>query len=132
MYILDTNIITAILKKNTKVSRHLLKALNANEQIILSPVAYYEVKRGLLWKDAPKQLKHLEDFASTSWWDDIQKSDWNMAATMWASERSQGRPKDDDADLLIAAEARRLEVVVVTDNEKDFAHLGVTIENWLK
>lgn len=128
---LDTNIVTGILKKDARVVSRLRQALTANAAITLSPVVFYEVKRGLLKKDARKQTGFFEQLAGTFHWDDLQRLDWDSAAKIWAEATHIGHSPSSDADLLIATHARRLNAVVVTDNERHFAPLGVQIENWL-
>ena len=130
-YVLDTNIVTGILKKNARVVGRLRQALAANSKITFSPVVFYEVKRGLLKKDARKQLGFFEKLVNTFQWDNLQHSDWDLAAQIWAATSRAGHSPSSDADLLIATHARRLNAVVVTDNERHFAPLGVQIENWL-
>ncbi len=130
-YVLDSNIVTGILKKDARVVSRLRQALAANDLIVLSPVVFYEVKRGLLKKDARKQMGFFETIANTFQWNDLQRPDWDMAAQIWATATRVGRSPSSDADLLIATHARRLNAVVVTDNERHFAQLGVQIENWL-
>ena len=130
VYLLDTNIITGVLKKDANIVRRLNEALKANALVVLSCVAFYEIKRGLLKKDVKKQLVFFEQLAQSLEWADLLRSDWDLAAQLWAVEANQGRPLQ-DTDLLMATQARRLKAVVVTNNEKHFANLGATIENWL-
>src|SRR5579871_4242091 len=47
--------------------------------------------------------------------------------------RKLGKPIHDEFDLLIGVTAIEHELILVTDNVKDFQHLkGVMIENWVK
>ncbi len=130
-YVLDTNIVTGILKKDARIVSRLRQALTANANIILSPVVFYEIKRGLLKKDARKQLGFFEQLATRFQWDDLRRLDWDMAADTWATATRAGHTPSSDADLLIATQARRFNAIVVTENERHFVHLGVQIENWL-
>ncbi|HEY4688808.1 MAG TPA: PIN domain-containing protein [Anaerolineae bacterium] len=129
-YLLDTHVITGILKRDAKVAGRLRRALDADARIVISPVVYYETRRGLLKRDAKKQLGFFEQLAETFHWDDLLRPDWETASEWWASETGQGRPPQ-DADLLIAVQARRLTAVLVTDNERHFDHFNLTTENWL-
>jgi tRNA(fMet)-specific endonuclease VapC len=96
---------------------------------MLSPVVYYEIQRGLLRRDARKQLRFFEQLVEALRWDDLQHADWRQAAQLWADEIASGRPPQ-DADILIAAQAHRLKAILVTANEDHFNHLGLRIENW--
>lgn len=128
-YLLDTNIISLLLRRHATVIQRTEAALVANATIILSPIVYYEVKRGLLKRDAKKQTDFFEQLMSKFAWQDFEPNDWEEAARLWASRMSKGAPIT-DADVLIAAQAKRLDAILVTDNTKDFADLGVKTENW--
>jgi len=130
-YLLDSNVVTQLLKRTPGVVERYRSALGRGESVYLSVVVYYEVKRGLLHADAPRQLRQLdEDFRSVLPWATVTDAMWDRAAQLWAACRRQGRPHDDDGDLLLAAQAQTLGAVVVTRNTRDFADLGVPVENW--
>ena len=50
------NIITAIMKNNEKVKRRAQEAILTGDDVFINGISYYEIKRGLLAKDARKQL----------------------------------------------------------------------------
>lgn len=78
---------------------------------------YYEVKRGLLHVGAVRQLRQLEeDFKNVLPWAPVTDAMWDRAAQLWAQCRRQGRPHDDDGDLLLAAQSQALGAVIVTRN----------------
>ena len=128
-YLLDTNILSAIIRREATAERRFRQAVDDDDVLLLSMVVFYEVKRGLLKRDAKKQMVTLENLTSQFAWCDAVLADWETAARMWAEREQRGRPIA-DADVLIAAQAHRLKAVLVTDNEKDFDGLGVVIENW--
>ena len=130
-YLLDTNVLTHLLKRSPAAVAHYREALRRGETIYLSAVVYYETERGLLHLGATSQLRQLdEDFKSVLRWATVSDAAWDEAAELWAECRRRGRPHDDDGDLLIAAQARALGAVVVTRNTKDFADLQVAAESW--
>ncbi len=130
-YLLDTNALTQLLKRTPQVVGRYRTALERGEPVYLSAVVYYEVKRGLLHVGATNQLRQLdENFKDVLPWVTVPDAAWDRAAHLWADCRRQGRPHDDDGDLLIAAQAIALGAVVVTRNTRDFADLHVTVENW--
>lgn len=130
-YVLDTNILTAILKKNPEVTGRVNSALQSNAEFVMCPVVFYEIYRGLLQKDAKKQLGFLLRYISTYTWDDLKRPDWEQAAQLWAELRRKGVTAS-DADLLIAAYALQRRAIVVTDNTDHFMPLGAPVENWLR
>jgi predicted nucleic acid-binding protein len=84
--------ITGILKKDARLVDRVTQALSADARLILSPIVYYEIKRGLLRRDAKKQLEFFEQWAETLRWDDLRREDWTLTARLWAVEIGQGRP----------------------------------------
>lgn len=130
-YLLDTNVMTQLLKRPPHVVNRYRIALANGEPVYLSAVVYYEVKRGLLYVGATSQLRQLdEDFKNVLPWAPVSDAVWDRASHLWADCRRRGRRHDDDGDLLIAAQATALGAVVVTRNTRDFVDLQVTVENW--
>ncbi len=130
-YLLDTNIIAGIFHKEASIESALHQAFDTESTLYLSAVVYYETKRGLLKRDARKQMEALERLVDQFKWVDFLKDDWEEAARLWAERNRKGMPIA-DADLLIAVQAKRLGTILVTDNEWDFTGLGLQIENWRK
>jgi predicted nucleic acid-binding protein len=85
----------------------------------------------LLAKNAQVQMQRFEALFELFVWQDYVAADWSLAATLWTQRCAQGKPIS-DADLLIGVFARNRSAILVTNNEKDFVGLGVTVENWLK
>jgi predicted nucleic acid-binding protein len=130
-YLLNTNVVTQLLKRTPRVVERYRHALERGEQVYLSAVVYYEVKRGLLHVGAAKQLRQLdEDFRNVLQWAPVSDETWDRAAYLWAECRRQGKPHDDDGDLLIATQAHLLGAVVVTRNTRDFIDSQISVENW--
>jgi predicted nucleic acid-binding protein len=131
-YVIDTNIVSAVVRRR---DRDLIARMNSivkpEDQILGCPVVWYEVRRGLLARDAKLQMRVFERLFARFTWQDYNLNDWTLATTLWAQRRAQGKPIS-DADLMIAVFALNRNAVLVTDNEKDFAGLGVTVENWMR
>jgi tRNA(fMet)-specific endonuclease VapC len=128
-YLLDTNVLSAIIRKETLAEKRFRQAVTDEDALLLSFVVFYEVKRGLLKRDAKKQMAVLDHLANQLAWCDVIQDDWEQAAQLWAAREKIGRPIE-DADVLIAAQAKRFGAILVTDNERDFDNLGVRVENW--
>ena len=128
-YLLDTNIVTAILRKDPHVTSRLRTELTANAHVLISAIVYYEIRRGLLKRDAMRQLAAFEEMVSKMRWLDAERSHWEAAAALWAECQKAGTPAN-DADLLLAIQARQAQAVLVTD-DNDFDRLGVSRENWI-
>ena len=129
-FVLDSNIISGVLRRNPVVIARVAEASRSNARVYLCPVVYYEVRRGLLERSASRQLQEFESLAASLLWADFGRAMCDDAAQTWAACRRRGRPHEDDADLLIAAYARQLAATLVTINTDDFADLGVPLANW--
>jgi tRNA(fMet)-specific endonuclease VapC len=81
-YVLDTNALSDILRKNEAVVTHLTDALQRNALFILCPVVFYEVYRGLLRKGAARQLAALRELTNHFQYDDLSRDDWEEAAEL--------------------------------------------------
>ncbi len=130
-YVLDTNIVTALLRHNPQVIQNISRAATRGADLFLCPVVFYELLRGLLHKDARKQLQYFLEIAAALTWNDFSHGDWQKAAELWADLRRQGCSIG-DADLLIGVYALQRQATIVTANEKHFEPLNVQFENWLK
>lgn len=129
VYVLDTSIISLILRRQPEVRSRFNRALTSENAFLGCPVVWYEVRRGLLSRDAKGQIRTFDRLFSTFVWQDYTQLDWNLATELWKQRRQQGLPIG-DADLLIGVFARNRNAQLVTDNEKDFVGLGLTVENW--
>ncbi len=130
-YVLDTNIVSLILRENPGVIQN-FEVRSPPDNIFLGcPIVYYEIRRGMLAKSARQQLGRFENLFALFKWQDYTREDWELAGVLWALRRSIGR-QISDADLLIGVFARNRQAILVTDNEKDFERLDVALENWKK
>lgn len=125
-YVLDTNVISDLTKNHPTVSKNV--SLHRGDTIYLCQPAEYEIRRGLIWKNAPRKLHLLEQLKQRWEWIETIDSDWQRAAQLWADSHKIGRQLD-DMDLLVAAIAIRLSAIVVT-NDNDFDVLPAQCENW--
>lgn len=128
-FVLDTNIISQILRRNAAALARLTETADNDDDLFMCPVVFYELWRGLNYRGADRPLEELNAFARALQWVDYDRGMWVEAAGLWAERRRQGRTHA-DADLLIAAFARRLRATLVTNNTTDFTDLDVPIVDW--
>jgi predicted nucleic acid-binding protein len=128
-YVLDTNAIAHILRNDVQVTNRFQQEYVPNNTFFGCPFVYYEVRRGLLARDAKLQMAAFETLFASFQWAEYTRIDWSLAASLWKTRKSMGRPIE-DADLMIAVFALNRNAVLVTDNIKDFDGLGVALENW--
>lgn len=130
-YLLDTNIVSYILKGNVALERKLQEATSVGEEIFISFITYYEIKRGLLAVNAVRQLGSFNIFFrkyEVLFLDNIDIIE--EACKIHADLKIKGRPIQ-DADVLIAATAIARGLVLVS-NDSDLLRVdGLSLENWL-
>lgn len=130
LYLLDTNIVSYLMEGNEKVAQNLIRCL-ANGNIIKIPdIVYYEVQRGLLYKNS-KRLQALFD-SVCNYYGVLHSSnnDLYIAAQQYSALKHSGSLIEDD-DILIGSLAIGNDAVLVTNNKKHFSRLqGIQIENW--
>jgi len=130
IFALDSNIISFYLKGNTAVAENIERTIGENHSIVITPIAYYEVKRGLLLINAAKQLKKLESLCGLFPVGEFGDYLLEDAIRIYVQERKAQR-NTEDADIFIAAFCLHNDYVLVTDNIKHFKGIaGLHLVNW--
>ncbi|NEU71198.1 type II toxin-antitoxin system VapC family toxin [Hassallia byssoidea VB512170] len=130
-FLLDTNIVTYILKRNVNTNNRLKEATRSGEEVFISCITYYEVKRGLISINAVRQLADFTQLCTdyeVLFLDDIKIIE--KACEIHADLKRKGTPIQ-DADVLIASTAIIRGLILVT-NDRDMLRVEkLTVENWL-
>jgi tRNA(fMet)-specific endonuclease VapC len=130
-YLLDTNIVTAHLRKNSLVRRRLRNAEIIGHPVMLNAISYYETRRGLLFAGAHEQLRAFEQLWQSLGIVMIDQVVLDKAAEVYAALRKAGQLIE-DADILIAAIAIVHDMTLVTNNTTHFIRLpDLHLEDWL-
>ncbi len=131
MYMLDTDICIYVLKKHSDKLRHKFKV---TKNICISSVTYGELCFGIengsnSMKEArQKELNLFTQRLFIEPWDENAAKHYGFIRALL---RKQGTPIGNN-DLLIAAHARSLDSVMVTNNIREFERVpNLTIENWM-
>ena len=130
-YLLDTNIISNIVKP--KPSELLMKwmAAQRDEDLFIASLTIAEIRRGILEKPRGKKRDALDAWFSGPegpqelFMDRILAFD-DKAALIWARLMADGTSTDrprSTLHVIIAAVAGANDCVVVTENEKDFSDI---------
>ena len=115
VYALDSNIVSFYLKGKATVIDNIEKAISEDYAIVIAPIAYYEVKRGLLLINATKQLKKLESLCDLFPVGELGGYLMEDAIRIYVQERKAQR-NTEDADIFIAAFCLHNDYILVTDN----------------
>ncbi|GGB29150.1 PIN domain-containing protein [Allosediminivita pacifica] len=134
-FLLDTNIISNIVKPEPSDSLLRWMAERNDKDLFIASLTLAEIRRGILDKPRGKKRDALEAWFTGAegpqvLFDGRVLPFDDKAALIWArlmaEGKSAGRPRS-ALDMIIAAVAGANECVVVTDNEKDFA--GIQLIN---
>lgn len=129
--LLDTDILSEVLRrKNANVVSHASEYLQEHGTFTFSSITWYEILRGLKYKDAKKQRKNFDVFYANSIVLPITNAILERASDLWVQGESEGHPHR-DADLIIGATAMENGLSLVTGNTVHFSWMpGLTVENW--
>jgi predicted nucleic acid-binding protein len=127
--LLDTNIITFVLRERDSVLRRFTEALASDVPFVSSDVVDYEIRRYLVLKGANRQLERYEALSRDWRVVSLTRHDWHAAAKLWAEIHRAGRSIE-DRDLLIAISALKEQATVVTNNTRHFEGLGIPLVDW--
>jgi predicted nucleic acid-binding protein len=134
-YLLDTNIISNVIKPQPSASLLVWMAARRDEDLFIASLTLAEIRRGILEKPKGKKRAALDAWFSSPEgpqalfsgrilpFDERAGLVW---AGMMAEGKAAGRPRG-GLDMIIAAVAVANACVVVTDNEKDF--VGIRVVN---
>ncbi|MEH2049396.1 PIN domain-containing protein [Nostoc sp.] len=130
-YLLDTNIVSYILKRNVIIDQKFREVLRLKQDVFISCITYYEVKRGLLAINATRQLVEFNKFCQVYkilLIDDIEIIE--RACEIHVDLQRRGL-KIQEQDILIAATAIARGLTLVS-NDSDLLRVeGLSLENWL-
>jgi toxin FitB len=128
-YLLDTNIISNVVKPQPSESLLAWWAEQRDEDLFIASLTVAEIRRGILEKPRGKKRDALDAWFTGAEgpqalfagrvlpFDDKAGLIW---ARLMADGKVAGRPRS-GLDMIVAAVAGANDCVVVTDNEKDFA-----------
>ena len=131
MYMLDTNILVYAIRHPGNAINDAIAGHVAND-ICISSITYGELEYGVCKSANPEQNRQaLRQMLSGI---PILDFDWLAAehfGDIFAELERQGQ-RIGERDMLIAAHARSLGYVLVTNNSREFRRVeGLTVEDWL-
>jgi predicted nucleic acid-binding protein len=131
MYILDTNVISAVRRPDRAPQVAAWLRGKAEQDLYLSVITLGEIERGIRQQDAldpafARDLRTWLDRTVLIFADRLLPFEAEDARIWGRLSADIGHP---GADLMIAATALRHDAIVVTGNPSDFAPTGASIEN---
>ena len=129
-YLLDTNIVSLALKQNSTILPKIELIKVTENNISISCITYFEIRRGFLAVDAPKQRERFNKFCQKYpiiLLDDLAILE--KASQIHANLRLRGLPIQTE-DILIASTAIMKNLILVS-NDSDLTRIeGLNLENW--
>ncbi|TRV42631.1 MAG: type II toxin-antitoxin system VapC family toxin [Microcystis panniformis Mp_MB_F_20051200_S9] len=131
-YLLDTNIVSLIIKRNLEIYQKIEDVKAQRQSIFISCITYFEIKRGFLAVAAPKQRERFDQLCQD--YQIILLDDLAIlekVSEIHADLRLRGLPIQTE-DILIAATAIVKSLIVVS-NDSDLLRVeGLSLENWVE
>jgi predicted nucleic acid-binding protein len=123
--ILDTGVLGRVVHPRKHAdAKAWLGAVIGSHDVLVSEVCDYELRRELIRIGAQRSLDRLDELERELRYVPVTTSVWRAAARLWAVGRRAGRPTADaasiDGDVLLAAQARAEDAVIVTTNPRHF------------
>ena len=130
--LLDTNVCIAVMNGNPPVRERFKRAFRFNQPLLLSSVSLFELWYGIAKSThTAANTKQLSNFCETIEVLPFDDEDAHTAAYIRVDLMRHGRPLG-AYDLLIAAQAIRRGLLLVTA-DREFSRLkGLRCENWTK
>ena len=130
--LIDTNILSFFFRNHSLVVERFQAYLNDHDKINISIITYYEIVSGLKHRDAQKQLTSFQEFISYNTVLPLSTSSATISADIYANLRNNGTPID-DIDILIAGIAIANNLIIITNNIRDFGKIeNLEIRDWSK
>jgi len=131
IFALDTNIISYILNKDVEIVKRYHKEIREGNKFIIPPIAFYEVKRGLLAKGLKTKQQVFDDFCQYIPVGDFSFPILLKAAEIHALLQQQGNLIE-DGDIFIAAYCIINGFALVTNNIRHFERINeLKLINWI-
>ena len=131
LYMLDTNICGYIIRNKPEYIKEQFKEIETKHEITLSSIVVSELLYGAMKKDSLKLSKLVNAFINNFTIHDFDA----RAATEYAVIRDHLEKKGQiigSNDLFIAAHAKSLNAILVTNNTKEFQRIdALKLENWI-
>ena len=130
LYLLDTNILIALLRDRGQIARPMLRA--AEGRIAVSTISEMELEYGIERSASPSRNRQAVDELLSL----VEVIPFETTAAMHAGRiravlAARGTPIG-PYDALLAGHARSLGMVVVTHNVREFSRVpGLEVEDWL-
>ena len=128
IYMLDTDTVSFLVKRNPAVIRNLIK--HEDDEICISAISYAELCFGLEKKGSEKLFKEVSAITGKLSIISFDDSQSELYGKIRLQLEKSGTPLG-DMDMLIAAAALSAGAILVSHNIKHFSKIrGMKVEDW--
>lgn len=128
-YMLDTNIVSFLLEGNEAIIKK-FDEIFMNHEIKISEMVYYEIQRGLNFKDSKKRQKLFDTLCNNIEFIPLNLDTFKKGAEIYSYLKKSGKIIEDD-DILIGAAAIINDAILVTNNTKHLGRINdLKLEDW--
>jgi tRNA(fMet)-specific endonuclease VapC len=131
LYLLDTNVLSHLVRQpQGPVADHIADVGEAN--VLTSVIVAYELRYGAAKRGSKKLTRQVEAVLSAMTIKPLESDVERVYASIRVALERKGTPIGAH-DMLIAAHARTIDAVCVTDNVAEFRRVpALKVENWVK
>ena len=130
VFVLDSNIVSFYLRQNQQIIKKVQDALLESHEVLISPIAYYEIKRGLLAIKAENRLREFGSLCKVLGIGLLDNLLLDYAAEIYNELRDK-KQTIEDADILTAAFCKSHGFTLVTNNTRHFEAIsGLRYCDW--
>jgi predicted nucleic acid-binding protein len=108
------------MRKNQRIIQRLHYELDQGNEVLVGPIAYYEVKRGFMAINAQNRLKEFYTLCNVLGVGQLDNTILDIATEIYLELRHK-RKTLEDADILTAAFCKEHDFTLVTNNTQHFA-----------
>jgi predicted nucleic acid-binding protein len=131
VFVLDSNIVSFYIRQNQRIIRQVQDELASGNEVLIGPIAYYEVKRGLIAINAQKRLGEFKALCAVLGVGQMDNALLDTAAEIYLELRNQKKTVE-DADIFTAAFCRNHGFTLVTNNTVHFEAIpGLRFCDWV-
>ncbi|GHU46822.1 tRNA(fMet)-specific endonuclease VapC [Spirochaetia bacterium] len=123
VFALDTNIVSFYIRQQGQVVRKTIEARAAGDTVIITPIAYYEVKRGFITINAATRLARFYELCEQLGVGQFNNDILDTAAEIYSELRAKNQIVE-DADIFSAAFCKNHGFTLVTNNTRHFEHIA--------
>jgi tRNA(fMet)-specific endonuclease VapC len=131
VFILDSNIVSFYMRRDQRIVEKVQNELALGNETLIAPIAYYEVKRGLMAINAQNRLREFYALCNVLGIGQLDNGILDIAAEIYVELRGKKRTVE-DADIFTAAFCKKHNFILVTHNAKHFEAIsGLQYRDWI-